>query len=160
MKRFALLLVAGWMSCPSWGQEQCLPHETSVIDEEAHCVDSAGISIADTPDDSGLKVACMRDQKVKSLCGADGQITRLHAYSQWFKKLQQFEDHCAADGGTFGFQDPTFAEPKNESYCLQAVPEVSSNMFEEPLCNYRSLCPAVTVICERTCSEHIVAKLY
>ena len=75
---------------------------------------------------------------MQGLCGPDGRLTRLRAYTAWYNKLKQFQDSCAAQGGTFSYQDPSFAEPQNESYCLQAVPEVGSSMFEEPLCNYRS----------------------
>jgi len=151
----ALILVTG----PLWAAGQCVAHETTVIDSEARCVDNGGISIGFSGDD-GVKVACMEDRHVRGLCGPDGSLTRLRAYTAWFNKLKQFQDSCAAQGGTFYYQDPSFAEPQNESYCLQAVPELGSSMFEEPLCNYRSLCPAVTVVCDRPCSEHSVARLY
>jgi hypothetical protein len=149
-----MILVTG----PLWAAGQCVPHETHVIDSEARCVDNGGISIGFTGDD-GVKVACMEDKQVRGLCGPDGRITRLRAYTAWFNKLKQFQDSCAAQGGTFSYQDASFAEPQNESYCLQAVPEVGASMFEEPLCNYRSVCPAVTVACDRPCSEHSLAKL-
>ncbi len=160
MKPTPLIVAALLVTGPLWGAEQCVPHETSVIDSEVRCVNDGGISIGEDAEEAGAKVACMQAQKVKTLCGADGQITRIRAYGEWFGKLKRFQDECAAEGGTFAFQDPTFVEPHNESYCLQAVPEIGSSMFEEPLCNYRSLCPAVAVTCERTCSEATIARLF
>ena len=65
----------------------------------------------------------MTSKEVQGRCGPDGRLTRLHAYTQWFNKLKQFENHCAAEGGTFAYEDPNFAEPQDESFCLQAVPE-------------------------------------
>jgi len=158
MKRALIFLTTVLVAGPLWAAGLCAPHETSVIDSEARCVENGGISIGFTGDD-GVKVACMEDKNVRSLCGPDGRLTRLRAYTAWFNKLKQFQDSCAAQGGTFSYQDPSFAEPQNESYCLQAVPEVGSSMFEEPLCNYRSLCPAVTVVCDRPCREHSLARL-
>jgi hypothetical protein len=102
----------------------------------------------------------MENKQVQGLCGPDGRLTRLRAYSSWYNKLKHFQDSCTGEGGTFAFQDSAFSEPQNESYCLQAVPEVGASMFEEPLCNYRSVCPAVTVVCERPCLEHAVVRMY
>jgi hypothetical protein len=159
MKKSILILAAGFLTTSLWSADLCVPEQTSVIDAEVHCIKDGGISIAKDSEEDGITVSCMEDSKVKQLCGPDGRITRLRAYTEWFGKLKQFEDQCAADGGTFAYQDPTFSEPKNESFCLQAVPEVNASMFEEPLCNYRSICPAVAVVCERSC-DHIVAKLF
>jgi len=159
MKRILVILAPVFLSSSLWAAGQCLPHETAVIDSEARCVDNGGISIGFNGDD-GVKVACMEDKHVQGLCGPDGRLTRLRAYSAWYNKLKHFEDSCVGEGGSFSFQDTAFVEPQNESYCLQAVPEVGSSMFEEPLCNYRSVCPAVTVSCERPCSEPSVARLY
>ena len=143
---------------PLWAAERCAPSQTQVIESEARCIDEGGISIG-IGDEEGAKVACMASKTVQNLCGPDGSLTRLHAYTSWFNKLKQFENSCAAEGGTFAFQDPNFVEPIDQTYCLQAIPEVASNMFEEPLCNFRSLCPAVTVVCERGCVEQRVAQL-
>ena len=118
-----------------------------------------GISIG-LSEEEGAKVACMENKTVQGQCGQDGQITRLHAYESWLTSVKKFEDSCTARGGTFSFQDPNFIEPQDETYCQQAVPEVTSNMFEEPLCNFHSTCPSVTVVCERSCPEHSVAALF
>ncbi len=159
MKKTPLIVAVAFFTGPLWGAEQCVPHETSVIDAEVRCVKNGGISINNDTEETGAKVACMQDQKVKSLCGADGQITRIRAYNEWFGKLKQFQDECTGEGGTFAYQDPAFVEPHNENYCLQSVPEVGNGMFEEPLCNYRSLCPAVAVTCERPCAGTTIALL-
>ena len=119
-------------------------------------MDEGGISIG-MGDEEGAKVACMESKAVQNLCGPDGRLTRLHAYESWMKTVKNFEDTCALHGGTFAYQDPNFVEPGDESFCRQAVPEVGSSMFEEPLCNFRSACPAVTVVCERTCPEPSIA---
>jgi hypothetical protein len=158
-KQPLLILASTLLSSSLWGSIQCLPHEATVIDSEARCIEGGGINIGYNGDD-GMKVACMESKQVQGLCGPDGQLTRLRAYAQWFTKLKHFQDTCSTEGGTFSFQDKNFVEPPNENYCLQAVPEVGSNMFEEPLCNYRSVCPAVTVTCERPCAEPSVASLY
>ena len=159
MKKTYLIVAAALASGPLWAAGQCTPHEAAIIDSEARCVDQGGISIG-ISDEDGAKVACMASKEVQNRCGPDGRLTRLRAYTSWFNKLKEFEGSCTANGGTFTYQDPNFLEPQDESYCLQAIPEVGSTMFEEPLCNYRSICPAVTVVCERTCPEHSVAKLY
>lgn len=159
MKQSFFILAPVFIASSLWAAGQCLPHEATVIDSEARCVENGGISIGFNGED-GVKVACMEDKQVRGLCGPDGRITRLRAYTDWYNKLKHFQDSCTDQGGTFSFQDNAFVEPQNESYCLQAVPEVGSNMFEEPLCNYRSACPAVTVVCERRCSEPSVASLY
>ena len=159
MKRILLILTPVLLTSSLWAAGQCQLHETAVIDSEARCVDGSGISIGFTGED-GIKVACMQDKQVQGRCGPDGSLTRLRAYTAWYNKLKQFQDSCAGQGGTFAFQDAAFFEPTNESFCLQAAPEVGQSMFEEPLCNYRSVCPAVAVQCDRPCSEHSVARLY
>jgi len=159
MKRLSIVvctfLTAGLLQAES----QCVPDQTKVIESEVRCVDQGGISIG-IGEEEGAAVACLASKEVQNRCGPDGRLTRLRAYTSWFNNLKQFESSCTAQGGTFTYQDPSFLEPQDESYCLQAVPEVGSSMFEEPLCNFRSICPAVTVVCERTCPEHSVAKLY
>ncbi len=159
MKRFFLvscsILAAGILRA----EGQCVPTQSKMIGSEVRCVDQGGISIG-IGDEEGAKVACMQSKVVQNRCGPDGSITRLHAYTVWLDKLKQFERSCTAAGGTFAYQDPAFVEPQDESYCLQAIPEVGSNMFEEPLCNFRSVCPPVTVVCEHTCNEHTLANLY
>jgi hypothetical protein len=159
MKRLSLMICAFLTAGILRAENQCVPDQTQVIESEVRCVDQGGINIG-AGDADGAKGACMANKEVQNRCGPDGRLTRLRAYTTWFNKLKQFEDVCAADGGTFSYQDPNFVEPQDESYCLQAVPEVGSTMFEEPLCNFRSLCPAVTVVCERTCPEHTVSRLY
>lgn len=143
----------------SWGS-QCQQDQSSVISAENRCVNSGGIDIGYYSDD-GMKVACMKNKEVEGQCGPDGSLTRLHAYAAWMTKLKQFQDSCADSGGTFAYEDPTFQEPQDESYCLQAQPEVGANMFEDSLCNYRSVCPAVTVVCSFPCkSSAPVAEEY
>jgi len=159
MKKDLILLAMILSTASLWAANPCAPRETRIIDSEARCVDNGGISIGFTGDD-GAKVACLEDKHVQGLCGPDGRLTRLRAYTAWFNKLKQFQDGCTARGGTFSYQDPSFTEPQDESYCLQAAPEIESSMFEEPLCNYRSLCPAVSVVCDRSCSDPSVARLY
>ena len=158
MKRCAILFLPILVCGRLLAAGQCEPHQMAIIDSEARCVEEGGINIGYNGDD-GVKVACMESKQVRSLCGPDGQLTRLRAYSAWYNRLKHFEDACAHEGGTFSFQDATFTEPQNESYCLQATPEVGSNMFEEPLCNYRSVCPAITVVCDHSCTEAPVARL-
>jgi hypothetical protein len=159
MKR--MLNIVAWclLVAPSWAERQCAANESKVIDAEVRCVDQGGISIG-MAEDEGIKVACMANKEVQGRCGPDGRLTRLHAYTVWFNKLKDFENSCAAQGGAFSFQDPNFIEPADESFCLQSIPEVGSNMFEEPLCNYRSVCPAVTVHCDRMCPDHTVAQRF
>jgi hypothetical protein len=152
---FGALLTTGFL----WADTQCAPSESKMIESEARCVNQAGISIGLSEED-GAKVACMQSKVVQNQCGPDGQLTRLHAYESWMSRVKNFEDSCTAQGGKFAYQDPNFVEPQDESFCNQAIPEVTSNMFEEPLCNFRSICPTVTVVCERTCPEHSVAALF
>jgi hypothetical protein len=130
----------------------CPAPQTHVIDSEARCFESGGLRI-DFHGDEGIKVACLQDKRVQNVCGPDGRLTRLQAYTSWFARLKQFENTCTGRGGVFSFQDSRFTEPQDESFCLQAQPEIGSNMFEEPLCNYRSLCPAVAVVCEFPCRQ-------
>ena len=159
MKRLIVLFCAFLTGSVLRAEGLCVPSQSAVIEEEARCVDDGGISIG-IGEEEGAKVACMASKVVQNRCGPDGSLTRLRAYTTWFNKLKDFETVCAAKGGTFSYQDPAFVEPQDESYCLQAVPEVGSSMFEEPLCNFRSLCPAVTVVCDRPCPERSVARLY
>jgi len=159
MKRLFLILALPLFAGPVLAAGQCMAHESAVIDSQVRCVDQGGISIG-ISDEEGAKVACMESKEVQGRCGPDGRITRLHAFTVWYNKMKQFESSCAAEGGTFSYQDAGFIEPQDESFCLQAVPEIGSNMFEEPLCNFRSVCPAVTVVCERSCPEHSIAKLF
>jgi hypothetical protein len=159
MKRFIALFLPLLTTGALWAAGSCAPSESTSISSEARCVKDGGISIA-LADEEGAKVACMASKEVQGRCGPDGRITRLHAYTEWFNKLKEFEDRCAAEGGTFSYQNPNFIEPADESFCSQAVPEVGSNMFEESLCNYRSFCPEVTVVCERSCNDRASSKLF
>jgi hypothetical protein len=159
-----------WMGClaaftaalgsgPAWAYRQtasgqCLPDEKALIESEVRCFSGAGLDIGYLADD-GLKVACMENKQVQSACGPDGRLTRLHAYSAWFTNLKQFEAKCNESGGVFAYGDPNFSEPQNESFCLQAQPEVGTNMFEGSLCNYRSICPSVAVVCEHPCGDKV-----
>lgn len=147
---FSLLLSSLLPQSFLWAGGSCRAPENAVIDSEVRCVESGGINIGAGSED-GIKVACMESKQVQSQCGPDGRLTRLRAFTTWFNKLKQFEGECLSSGGSFSFHDPKFTEPQNESFCLQAQPEVGSNMFEEPLCNYRSVCPAITVTCEYAC---------
>ena len=156
MKRFSLFFGMVLTSGSLWAGVQCVPDQTKVIETDVRCVDQGGISIG-LGDEEGAKVACLESKEVQNRCGPDGRMTRLHAYEAWLKMLKQFENTCTAGGGTFSYQNPTFIEPQDESYCRQAVPEVGTSMFEEPLCNFRSTCPPVTVVCERSCPEPSVA---
>src|SRR5262245_45900619 len=135
MKRYFLVLGALLAAGPvgaarPWGEARqssaaghCLANESKVIDSEARCVDSGGISIG-AGDEDGAKVACMENKDVQNRCGPDGRLARLHAYTAWFNKLKKFEDACAAEGGTFSYKDPGFIEPEDESFCSQPIPEV------------------------------------
>ena len=158
MRRYLALFCALLTPSLLRAEGRCAPEQMKVIESEVRCVDEGGISIG-LGEEEGAKVACMASREVQNRCGPDGRLTRLHAYTVWFDHLKQFEQTCAQSGGTFSFKDPNFVEPQDESYCLQAIPEVSSSMFEEPLCNFRSLCPAVTVVCDRLCAEHSLARL-
>jgi len=131
-------------------QDACRPEQLGVVDAEARCVDKGGIAIGFVGD-AGAKGACMANDQVQAACGRDGQGTRRLAFAQWLGHLKEFERHCMEEGGSFAFKDRSFSEPSDETFCLQAQPEIGSNMFEEPLCNYRSLCPAVTVVCSFSC---------
>ena len=138
MKKVFWILAFVFASCPLWASDHhCEETQTAVIDSDAKCVDQGGISIG-LSDEEGAKVACMASKEVQSQCGPDGRVTRLHAYTLWFDKLKKFEDSCSAEGGTFSYKDAAFVEPQDESFCMEAIPEVGSNMFEEPLCNYHS----------------------
>ncbi len=159
MKKTSLILAA-ILTSPLWAVDhQCVPSQTTVIDAQARCVDQGGISVG-LSEEEGAKVACMANREVQGRCGPDGRLTRLHAYTIWFSKMKKFEASCTSVGGTFSYQDANFVEPQDESFCLQAIPEIGSSMFEEPLCNFRSVCPAVTVVCDRPCPEHSMAKLF
>jgi len=137
-----------YVSLPSSGA--CRPEQSSVISAEDRCMDSGGIDIGYFSGD-GLKVACMKNKQVQGTCGPDGSLTRLHAYAAWMTKLKQFQDSCSDKGGSFAYENSAFQEPQDESYCLQAEPEVGANMFEDSLCNYHSVCPPVTVVCNFPC---------
>lgn len=128
----------------------CVPEEKSVIDAEARCFEDGGMDIGFMGDE-GFKVACLRDARVKSVCGPDGRVTRLNAYREWFARLKQAENACSARGGRFLYEDPNFTEPTDESFCMQAQPEVGSTMFESATCNFRAVCPSITVVCEFKC---------
>ncbi|MFA5975289.1 MAG: hypothetical protein WC859_03895 [Elusimicrobiota bacterium] len=136
---------------------RCSPEDKKVIGSEARCFDDGGIDIGYNGT-NGAKVACMQDKRVQKTCGPDGRTTRLQAYSQWYAKVKQFESDCVSNGGIFSYEDPNFIEPQNESYCLQAQPEIGTDMFEDSLCNYRSICPAVAVACQNSCGNDTAAR--
>jgi hypothetical protein len=153
MKRSSLLVLLLLLATGAASQaEQCRGDRQSVISSEAKCVDSGGINI-DYYGDQGIKVACLSDKRVQSECGADGRLTRLHAFTDWMHKLKEFESGCLVQGGRFAFAEATFNEPADESFCLQSQPIVGNSMFEDALCNYRSLCPAVKVVCQFECGQ-------
>jgi hypothetical protein len=152
MKRSLFLGLALMLSAARAGADSCGGERQSVISSEAQCVASGGINI-DYYGDQGIKVACLKDQRVQSVCGPDGQLTRLHAYNSWIRKLKEFEAGCHVQGGTFAFAEPNFTEPVDESFCLQSQPVVGNSMFEDALCNYRSLCPAIKVVCQFSCGS-------
>jgi hypothetical protein len=159
VKKTLFLAVTALLSSGLWAASSCGSPESKVIDSEARCIDKGGISIS-ADDDAGAKVACLENKEVQGRCGLDGRVARLHAYAAWLNKLKTFEDQCTKEGGTFSYKDPAFIEPADESFCEQAVPEVGSTMFEESLCTFRSSCPSVTVLCERSsCAERTVASL-
>ena len=145
------LLIAFAAAGPAQAAGECLGEEQTVISSEAQCVPN-GINI-DYYGDEGIKVACLSDQRVRSECGPDGRLTRLNAFTTWMRKAKAFEAACLAKGGTFDYAEPNFTEPTNESFCLQAEPIIGNSMFEDALCNYRSLCPAVKVVCHMGCSS-------
>lgn len=146
---------------PLAAQAVCGPAEKIEIDSEARCFET-GVDISYMGEE-GVKVACMQDKLVQKTCGSDGQITRLQAYRQWFAKLKQAENACFVRGGDFSYSDPNFVEPMDETFCMQAQPEIGSNMFEGALCNYRAVCPTITVICDMSCggdTKHTKVSLY
>jgi hypothetical protein len=149
-----LLIVPALLTGTAFADSVCRPEQEAVIDSETRCFGQGGISINFTGE-TGIKTACMSDSRVRAACGADGQGTRQQAFGQWLNRLKEFEQQCAANGGEFSFKDPQFTEPTDQSYCLQAQPEIGESMFEEPLCNYRSICPAVTVVCLPACGDKV-----
>jgi hypothetical protein len=155
MKRY--LLAAVLMSLPAGLlAETCLDAKEAVISAEAKCVDT-GINI-DYYGDQGVKVACLSDARVRSECGPDGHLTRLNAFTTWMRKAKEFEAGCLTQGGSFAYAEPNFTEPVDESFCLQAQPIVGKSMFEDALCNYRSVCPAVKVVCHFECRSQSQAR--
>jgi hypothetical protein len=159
MKRLFGLIAMTVVLTPALGvgaPKYCGPQEKAVIDGQAKCVASGGIDIGFLGED-GIKVACMEDKRVVRECGPDGRITRLQAYRSWYNNLQQFQASCASRGGTPKFEDPSFTEPTDESFCLQAQPTVGSNMFESALCNYQAICPSITMTCDFSCKKESIA---
>ena len=137
------------MLCLGWAataQAAHKPDREAVIDGEARCVEKGGISI-DYTEDQGIKTACMSSPKVRLLCGSNGQTTRNQAFANWMGKLRAFDRDCVDQGGEMRFKEASFVEPQNGEFCLEAQPDIGASAFEEPLCNYRSMCPAVTVVC-------------
>jgi hypothetical protein len=124
-------------------QDSC-QQQTALLESESRCADNDGIPTTS----GGGKVGCFADPAVLNACGPEGRLTRLHAWSEWLRKLKDFQSQCAVKGGEFAFADPNFTEPSDESFCLAARPEVGNSFFEEPTCNFRSLCPAVQVVCQ------------
>jgi len=153
----SLLIILVLLPFGAWAN--CGNPEKILIGSEARCFEAGGVDIGYLSEE-GIKVACMQDQRVRSVCGPDGQVTRLQAYRQWFSKLKEAEAACAASGGDLAFEDPLFSEPTNETFCAQAQPVVGSNMFEGALCNYTAACPTVTVVCEKSCKSDRHAASY
>jgi hypothetical protein len=126
--------------------------ESAVVTSEGRCVEGGGINIVDGSAESAT-LSCVTDNQVRNACGQDGQLARIHAFQHWLQGVKQFEDRCAAEGGTFAYANENFREPHQESFCSTPQPQTSSSMFEETLCNYRSACPPVEVVCRRTCER-------
>jgi len=120
--------------------------ETKIIESEARCVESEGIPIGDVLD-SQTRYACLQNRTVQRECGMDGRQARLQAFRQWESSLMTFQAQCEREGGSFAFVAADFTEPKDESFCTLAEPEVHFGAFENPLCNFVSRCPPVPVIC-------------
>ncbi len=162
MKRAWVLIIAGLFtdsSLEAVRNTACGTTETKVIEAQARCMDKGGVSIGENIEGDAT-YSCLLNKDVQNRCGPDGSLTRLRAYQDWLKKLKEFESTCVTGGGTFAFGDPYFTEPSSESYCRQAEPEITSNMFEDTVCNFKSACPPVKVACEYSCSETPVAALY
>jgi hypothetical protein len=145
----SLLLTAPFAAA----QSRCGSMKSETIEAQAKCVDQGGVSVGGEEGDVSNTFSCLESKAVQNRCGPDGNLTRLRAFQTWLKKVKSFEASCTAQGGQFAYADPNFMEPTNETFCDQAVPETSSNMFEDSLCNFHSRCPAVKVICEPACSE-------
>lgn len=120
--------------------------ESAVVISEARCVDSAGIAIAEVPDNQA-KLACLQTPEVQRQCNPDGRQARLEAFRRWEGLLMNFQTQCEQEGGRFGFAEAGFKEPADETFCSIAEPEVQYGNLENPLCNFVSRCPAVAVIC-------------
>jgi hypothetical protein len=118
------------------------------IASEARCLESIGVPIPEVSDNQ-VKLACLRDKTVQAECNPDGQHARIQAFRQWHSDLMDFKDRCAEVGGVFGFADPNFKEPANESFCSAADVEVRYGTFEQPHCNFVSRCPPVVLSCAR-----------
>jgi hypothetical protein len=153
MRRESWILVAILCEFPASAIAAGIPFATSlpadesqVVESEAWCVESSGIPIGDVLD-SQARYACLRSPTVQRECGMDGQQARLQAFRQWEGALMKFQAQCEREGGAFAFITPDFAEPKDESFCTLAEPEVHFGPFENPLCNFVSRCPPVPVIC-------------
>ncbi len=160
-KLWVLVAVISFLGAPSQAARDasCGTNQTKVIEARAQCVDKGGISIG-AESEGDPRLACLESKTVQSRCGQDGSLARLRAFQRWLKQVKEFEALCSSGGGSFSYEDPHFVEPSNESYCRQAVPRASSNMFEETLCNFESACPPVKVSCEHACSETPVASLF
>lgn len=138
---------------PGWGAAPalCQSQRSSIITAEDRCSKS-GIDIHYSGED-GQTVACLKAKEVQANCGPDGLLTRQQAYRLWYGKLQEFQSTCMTQGGHFIFQDSDFVEPQNESFCMPAEPEIGTSMLEDTLCNFHSVCPAVTVLCQFDCAS-------
>lgn len=157
MKRIVpLCLLVLAAAAPGRGEDAlCAPPKETVIQSKANCTDT-GVAIGvDTEESSAF--ACLSSKAVQNRCGPDGSLTRLRAFQTWLKKLHETEVACTSRGGTFTYEDPQFAEPTNESFCSQAIPDVSTNMFEDTLCNFHSSCPEVKVRCDRPCTGRVAS---
>lgn len=130
-------------------EDSCRPRLETVIDAEMHC-SADGIDIQYYRE-SGIKVACLENQRVQQRCGVDGELTRERAFDLWQNRLTEFSEQCGSSGGLVRYEEPGFTEPNSASYCLQAQPEITVGAFEAERCNFRSLCPAIIVACEYPC---------
>ncbi len=161
--RHLLLIAFGLLVAPGMARasdKMCGSSQREMISAQARCVDQGGVSLGDSVEDDSSTFACLQSKEVQNRCGPDGSLTRLRAFQGWLKKVKAFEEDCTSKGGAFSYEDPHFMEPTSESFCAQAVPEISTNMFEDSLCNFQSACPEVKVRCETTCSGPSFASLY
>ena len=147
-----ILLTAAWSA--AWSADRC-QQEFGFVESQSLCFADQGIPLTV----GNGKAGCFAEPGVQHACGPDGRLTRLHAWADWLRELRNFQDHCAEQHGDFAFADPQFTEPADENFCLPAQPELGSSFFEEPTCNFRSICPTVQVVCHMPCHDYNSASL-